>query len=96
MNRRLSTVGDIYYKICSDRIQYKGERYFRFNYNHDTVIQVCVNPGNELKRGRANTICVYVVNKMTLLSNYLSMNYVEICTKKEYEKQFNHVVKLLQ
>ncbi len=82
-------------KTVSNRRDYLGERYFRYNDASETVVQVCVTQG-EQKKGRSNTFGVHVIAKMTLFANYMAMNYTIPCTKAEYEKKFNKVVKMLR
>lgn len=86
---------DQYFKIRKERRDYLGERYFKFNYNSEKVVQVCLNPG-DVKKGKSNTFGVYIIHRMTLASNYLAPNYIEACSKKEYEKQFKKAIKLLE
>jgi len=38
---------------------------------------------------------VYLIGRMTFLSNYLSYGYAVPCSKKEYTNAFNKIVKLL-
>lgn len=85
---------DQYFKVKQERKEYLGERYFKFNFNSEKVVQVCLTVG-DVKKGKSNTFGVYLVHKMTLFSNYLAPNYIEPCTRKEYERQFKKVVQLL-
>jgi hypothetical protein len=85
---------DQYYKILKDKSDYKGVRYFRFNHLGDYVYQVVVNPGYD-KKGRNSCFGIYFIHRTTFLSNYFTY-YVEPCTKKEYEKNFDKVVKMLK
>lgn len=84
-----------YLKVKKDKQAYLGVKYFKFNFSEERVIQVCCHPGELVRRGRTNAIGIYTVSKMTLLSNYLGMSYLENCTKKEYENKFEEVVKIL-
>lgn len=86
---------DIYFKIRKEYQDYKGERYFRFNHLSEKTTQVCVNHGCE-KKGRTNAFGVYLIHRITFLSNYFSIHYTEPCTKKEYDKQFEKVIKMLK
>ena len=86
---------DQYFKVKKERIEYLGERYFKFNYNTEKVIQVCLTVG-DVKKGKSNTYGVYLIHRMTFFSNYLATSYIEPCTKNEYEKQFNKVFNMLR
>jgi hypothetical protein len=85
---------DQHYKITPIRQDYKGDRYFRFNPMAEKVIQVCVHPGEE-KKGKSNTFGIYLIHRLTFLSNYFNF-YIEPCSKKEYEKNFNKVIEMLK
>lgn len=95
MNRQV-VLKELFLKVRKERQGYLGNRYFRFSYDSQTVVQVCLNVGETVKRGKANNVGVYVIHKMTLFSNYLAMDYTEPCSKKEYESKFNEVVKMLR
>lgn len=84
-----------YYKVRKERNAYLGVRYFKFNYNEDKCVQVCLFTG-DVKKGKSNTFGVYLISKLTLFSNYLATNYIEACTKKQYDDAFNKVVKMLK
>jgi len=84
-----------YFKVKKERTEYLGERYFKFNFNTEKAVQVCITCG-DVKKGKSNTFGVYLICKMTLFSNYLAPSYIEPCTKKEFNKQFDRVVKMLQ
>ena len=86
---------DQYLKIRPERRDYLGERYFRFNFDNDKVVQVCASTG-DTKRGKSNTIGIYAIAKLTFYSNYLSLNYVEVCSKKDFEKKFEEAVNFLK
>jgi len=86
---------EVFMKVRKERQEYFGNRYFRYSYDSQTVVQVCVSVGETVKKGKANNIGIYVIHKMTLFGNYLAMNYTEPCSKKEYETKFNEVVKML-
>lgn len=80
--------------VKPERQEYLGERYFAFSQDSDSVIQVCVSNGNT-KKGKANCSGVYLISRLTLLSNYLVIGYLETITAKEYKKQFDKMVKEL-
>lgn len=84
-----------YYKYLG----HKGERYFKMNEtiafpNDEVVIQVCVSPG-KAKVGRANCIGVYMIKRITLLSNYAFSNDLKECSKTEYDAALEKVLKLI-
>lgn len=85
---------DEYYKVNPERKEYLGERFFKHNNVVEKVVQVCLYPGDE-KKGKSNTFGIYLIHKMTLYSNYLAPGYLIPCTKREYEKQFKKVIKML-
>lgn len=85
----------VYLKVCKDHNEYLGERYFKLDWNSDKVVQVCLSNGRDVRRGRSNTIGVYLISKQTLFSNYMAMKYLEPCTKRAFEKQFQLVVDFL-
>lgn len=87
---------DIFLKVRKERQEYLGVRYFKFNYDSQTVIQICVNVGATVKKGKANNVGVYMIHRMTLFSNYMAMDYTEPCSKKEYESKFNEIIKILK
>lgn len=89
-------LGYVYFKIRKEKIEMFGERYFRMNYSNDTVVQVSLSIGKDMKRGRSNNIGVYTVSKMTLLSNYLAMNYAVPCNEKDFEINFEKVINFLR
>ena len=84
-----------YFKTKKERYDYLGNRYFRVDFNSDTTLQICLSSG-DVKKGKANNFGVYLISKLTLFTNYLAQNYCEPCTKKEFEKKFNLVVKMLK
>jgi len=86
-----------YYKYFNP--DHKGERYFKMNEtidfpNDEVVIQVCVSPG-KAKVGRANCIGVYIIKRLTLLSNYAFSNDLQKCSEKEYDAALKKVLKLI-
>jgi hypothetical protein len=84
-----------YYKITPVRKEYLGIRYFKFEPNVQEVIQVCYTPG-DTKKGRSNTPGITVISSITFFSNYLTAGYCTLCSKAEYDKHFDTVVKLLK
>ena len=86
---------DQYYKVKPERQEYLGDRYFRFNHSSEKVVQACFTCG-DVKKGKSNTFGIYLIHRITLYSNYLAVGYLEPCTKKEFEKQFDKIVKMLK
>ena len=85
-----------YLRIKKAKLDYLGERYFRLSFDSDLVLQVCISSGIDRRRGKGNTIGVYLISRMTLLSNYIGTSYVEPITKRQFETQFDKVVKWLK
>lgn len=86
---------DQFFRVKADRQEYLGERYFRYNVISEKVIQVCLGVG-QIKKGKSNNIGIYMIHKMSFVSNYLSMNYVEIIPKKTYDKMFSKASDMLK
>lgn len=84
-----------YFKILKDRRDYKGERFFKVAWDSDTVIQVCKNSGEDNRKGKCVHIGVYAMTKQSFLSNYANY-YTEVCSKKEFDTNFDRIVKLLK
>ncbi len=95
LNKKNKMKGDQYFKIRKERQDYKGIRYFRFNYDTEKVVQVCSFTG-DVKKGKSNTFGVYLIHRLTFFTNYLAINYCEPCTKREFEKAFEKTVKMLK
>lgn len=86
---------DHYFRIKDERKDYLGDRYFRMNLTSDTVTTIHMG-GVDTKRGKSNNIGVYFISKMTFVSNYMAMNYIEPITKNEWNKHFEKIVKMLR
>lgn len=84
-----------YYKVIKSRQDYKGVRYFKLDWTAEKVVQVVVNQGHP-KKGRANVFGVGLIARISFLCNYLSIGYVEKCSKKEYDNKFSDVLKMLK
>ncbi len=85
----------VYYKYTGN----KGERYFKMDNeinfpDKEKVIQVCLSPGTA-KKGRANCIGVYVIRRLTLLSNYAFSAQLTKCTKGDYDKALKKVLNII-
>ncbi len=72
----------------------RGVRMFRVNDRTDTAIQIVLNAG-EVKKGRGNNIGIYVVDRMTIFSNYGYGNYLKPTDKKSWDKAFKLVIKMI-
>jgi hypothetical protein len=83
-----------YFKIKKSRQEYKGERYFRVNYDSPKVCQVCINAG-EMKRGRTPAPGITMIDAVGFWSNYASY-YIEPTTKGTFDKKFEIVVRILK
>lgn len=84
-----------YFKVKADRVEYLGERYFKFDVQSEKVVQVCMSVG-DVKKGKSNTFGTYLIHRMTFLTNYMAMGYVEAITKKQYDKMFNRCYDFLR
>lgn len=84
-----------YYKVCDERKEYKGDRYFKFDTVTGKVVQIVFCNG-EIKKGKGNTIGVYLIDKVTFFTNYLAFNYVDETTKGIFQKKFNQVIEILK
>lgn len=84
-----------YFKTKKERFDYLGNRYFRVDYNASVCLQICLSSG-DVKKGKANNFGVYLIGKLTFFTNYAAQSYVEPCTKKEFEKKFNLMIKMLK
>ena len=83
---------DLYYKYNH---YIRGERYFRMTSGDSKVITVIVSEGCNAQ-GRGKCPSIRVMNKTTVLTNYFGYKNFEEITKKEYNKAFDDVVKLLK
>lgn len=83
-----------FYKIIPEKQEYKGARFFAYDWNSDKVVQVCVWPGEE-KRGKSNSIGISLITKTSFVSNYFT-HYTRRCSKSEYEKELNKLIKIFQ
>lgn len=86
----------IYYVVAKKYQDWRGIRYFRYVQSSGEIIQVCVSPGKETKRGRGNVPGISVLSPVSFLGNYLAYDYAVPCQKREYDKIFNKVVEALR
>jgi len=84
-----------YYKVTPKKEHFCGTRFFKFDLDSESVLQVCFKPSFEIRRGKSNNLGAYVISRMTFLSNWFAMNYVEPITKKEFDEKYNEIFKLL-
>ncbi len=84
-----------YFKTKKERYDYLGNRYFRVDFDSSKSLQICLSSG-DVKKGKANNFGIYLIDKLTLFTNYLAQSYCEPCTKKEFDSKFNTVIKILR
>jgi len=84
-----------YFKVKPEREEYLGRRYFRLNYEDSKTVEVCISCG-DTKKGKSNTFGIYLITKLTFLSNYFATGYILPCSKKEFDEQFDSTVKMLK
>ncbi len=86
-------MNDIYYKYTG----FRGERYFRMTASSLKVLQICINNGeNENLRGRGNNIGIYLIDRMTMISNYMNGKGLIPITRTKFEKAKKRMLKLLK
>lgn len=91
----MQTNGSSYFQIAANRQDYLGERYFKFDQRSDSVVQVVAVIG-EPKKGRANALGVYLISRLTFLSNYFAQGYAIPCTKEKFDKIFDKTVEMIK
>lgn len=84
-----------YFQIKSSREDYLGVRFFKYSPHELYVTQILFSNG-DTKKGKSNTMGIYLIGKMTFCSNYLSMNYVESITKSKYDESFEKMIQMLK
>ena len=84
-----------FYKVKSDKIDHRGERYFKFKWNSNKVIQVCLEVNGDTKKGKGHYVGIYEISRVTLLSNWFP-NYIESCSEEDFNKAFEKAIQLLQ
>lgn len=87
-------VQTVYFKIQKNHENYKGIRFFRVDPNQTYVTQVCVNSGYP-KKGRGHNRGIYEIAHTTFYCNYISPNYVSLCSKDEFDQALLTTIKLL-
>jgi hypothetical protein len=83
-----------FYKIKEDRISQQGERYFKYNFNSNHAIQVCLQCENETKRGRGHYIGIYQISRQTFLTNWYP-KYINECSEDDFNTAFSKATQLL-
>jgi len=84
-----------YFKIKPKYQGYKGERYFKVDYNEDLVVQVVVHTGTDRGKGKNAAIGVYTIQRLTFFSNYLAINLVDKVKKVTFDKKASELFKHL-
>lgn len=84
-----------YFKVVSTREQYLGKRFFRYNYQSEICTQIGVSFG-DIKKGKSNNFGIYLISKLTFFGNYLGPGYLQVITKKEWDKQFEDILTALR
>lgn len=85
----------VYYRISPKRKEYIGECFFKFDYNSECVVQIRFKASDERGRGKSNNIGIYMIARITFLSNYFAPGYIEPSNKKEFDKKFTTILNLL-
>lgn len=89
--------GNQFFKVVPDKVQYWGNRWFRYNIEEDRVVTVCLIPGEaDASKGKHTCIGVYTMGRLSFLSNYFAFGKVESISRNEYEEAFDKVVKILR
>lgn len=86
---------DQYYKVVAGKTDWLGIRFFRFNPNCDHTVQAVLFEG-DVKKGRSNSFGVYLISRVTFLTNYMAMGYVQPCLKAEYNRSFDKIIGFLK
>lgn len=84
-----------FYKMKQDRVSSRGERYFKFMWNSNKALQVCLEVGNDTKRGKGHYVGIYQISRTTLFTNWYP-NYVESCNEEEFNSAFEKASELLK
>jgi len=84
-----------FYKTKADKINWRGERYFKFSWNSNQAVQVCLEVENDTKKGKGHYVGIYQISRVTLFSNWYP-NYVESCTEEEFNLAFGKAIDLLK
>jgi len=86
-----------YFKYLNEKR--KGERYFAIDDKapfpeSERCVQVVLSAG-AAKKGRNCCVGIFVIKRMTMLTNYAFLGLIP-CTKKEYDSAFKKGLKLIQ
>lgn len=73
-----------YFKIAPRHQAYHGIRYFRVSVSDFNVLQCLESPGSESRRGRSNSIGIYLISQTTFYSNYMPFGYAIQCDEREF------------
>lgn len=84
-----------YFKIKADRIENRGERYFKMKFGSNHVMQICLDDKTNTKRGRGHYIGIYKITRVTFFSNWYPI-WIESCEENEYNEAFEKAVLFLK
>lgn len=84
-----------FYKTKADKVNWRGERYFKFSWNSNQAVQVCLEVENDTKKGKGHYVGIYQISRVTLFSNWYP-NWVESCTEEEFNIAFDKATELLK
>jgi hypothetical protein len=84
-----------YYKVKQKVIAQRGDRYFKFKWNSDHVLQICLEINNEVKKGKGHYVGIYKISRITMMSNWYP-NCVESCTEQEFNEAREKAIELLK
>lgn len=89
--------GDQFFKVKDEKIQYWGNRWFRYNIENDRVVTVALIPGEaDISKGKNVCMGIYTIGRLTFMSNYYAFNKLDSVSKEEYGKAFEEAIKILK
>jgi hypothetical protein len=84
-----------FYKTKADKLNWRGDRYFKFSWNSNQAVQVCLEVENDTKKGKGHYFGIYQISRVTLFSNWYP-HWVEPCTEEEFYSAFEKAINLLK
>lgn len=75
-----------YYRIADTKQAWLGKRFFKWDVEHDMIVQVCFTTG-EKRKGRQSAPGITAISKSTFASNYMMSGYVVPTTKKRFDNE---------